>query len=79
MIIPRILFVVPILALLVVGVLAYDVVRKMSGSGIILGIGLFGLFLGERVFGDGSAHMLVSSAAVAVVIGNSNYTAGRIP
>lgn len=54
------------------GVLAFlvrDVLRKMSGSGVILLAGLGLVFLGERMLGVGDARAPVSLFGVAVVLG----------
>lgn len=63
------LFVLVPAGLVVLGFLVRDVLRKMSGSGIILLAGLGLLFLGERMLGVTEWRMPVSLAGLLVVLG----------
>jgi hypothetical protein len=62
------LFVV-VLVLPVVGLLTRDALTKKSGTGVLLSIGLLVLFLGERVFGEGTWRIPVSTLGLLVVVG----------
>ncbi len=61
--------IVGLLVLVGVGFLVRDVFAKMSGSGVILLLGLFVLFIGERVLGEGDWRMPVSGVGLVVVLG----------
>ena len=49
--------------------LVRDVVTRSSGSGVILIGGLFVLFVGERVFGEGDWRLPVSGLGLLVILG----------
>jgi hypothetical protein len=51
-----------------VGFLVRDIFKKLSGSGFVLLIGLMGLFVGERVFGDTDFRVGVLATAVLVLL-----------
>ncbi|MEQ1567642.1 MAG: Gldg family protein [Myxococcota bacterium] len=50
-------------------VLAYDAVGRKSGTGLLLTMGLLVLFVGERVFGEGSLRAPISGLGMMVVFG----------
>ena len=56
-----------VLVLLVLIALLYDIVRKMSGSGIILFLGLAGIFIGERVLGFGEWRFYATGAGATLI------------
>lgn len=51
-------------------VLVRDVLLRMSGSGLILLLGLAALFVGERWMGEGTARMAFSGLGVLVLLGS---------
>jgi hypothetical protein len=59
--------VLTVLIIVVIVGLLIDIVRKMSGSGIILFIGLATLFIGERVLGLGEWRIYASGFGAALV------------
>ena len=70
-----------VLVLLVLIALLYDIVRKMSGSGIILFLGLAGIFIGERVLGFGEWRFYATGAGatlIAVSCDQSSYQKTRV-
>lgn len=60
---------VGLLLLVVQAFLVRDVFRSRSGSGLILVSGLIVLFIGERVFGEGTGRLAVSGVGLLVVLG----------
>src|SRR5690349_15107020 len=54
--------------LLVSGVLAFDAVSRKSGTGLLLMMGFLVLFIGERVFGEGTMRVPVSGLGLVVVL-----------
>lgn len=60
-----------VLGLLLLGGFAFlvrDIFKKLSGSGVVLLVGLIGLFVGERIFGMGTWRLATSSAAIVVLL-----------
>ncbi|MCA9490216.1 MAG: Gldg family protein [Myxococcales bacterium] len=60
---------VGLLLLVVQGFLVRDVFRSRSGSGLILASGLIVLFIGERVFAEGTSRAVVSGVGLLVALG----------
>jgi hypothetical protein len=58
-----------VLLLPLIGILTRDALVKKSGTGLLMGIGLFVLFVGERVFGEGDWRVPVSLFGLAIVLG----------
>lgn len=64
----------------VLGVLARDVIARLSGSSLIYLFGLFCLFIGERVFGDGGWRWPVTGLGLVVIaasLGLRAYALGK--
>lgn len=51
------------------GFLTLDSLRRKSGTATLLLVGLFVLFMGERVFGEGSMRLPVSGLGLLIVLG----------
>jgi len=49
--------------------LAVDAVLRKSGTGLLLGVGLLVLFIGERVFGEATLRVPVSGLGLLIVLG----------
>src|SRR5689334_4779262 len=50
-------------------VLAIDAANRKSGTGLLLCMGLLVLFIGERVFGEGTLRLPVSGIGLLIVLG----------
>lgn len=62
-----ILWILALLAVVVVGTLARDTLKTLSGSGLVFVAGLFALFIGERVFGDSGLRAVVSGLGTLTI------------
>lgn len=58
-----------VLLLPLTGFLVREALVRKAGTGMLLGIGLFVLFIGERVFGEGDWRLPISLLGLLVVIG----------
>jgi hypothetical protein len=61
--------VLTVLLLMVSVALAADALLRKSGTGLLLGMGLLILFIGERVFGEGALRVPVSGLGMLISLG----------
>jgi hypothetical protein len=62
-----ILWLLALVGVLVVGTLARDTLKTLSGSGLVFLAGLFALFIGERVFGDSALRSIISGLGLLTI------------